>query len=365
MYQDDNRVIITLDAGGTNFVFTALQANKFIIDPIILPSYADSLDKCIGQIILGFEMVIDKLEEEPEAISFAFPGPADYPRGIIGGFLANFPAFRDGVALGPLLEDRFNLPVFINNDGDLFAYGEALAGKLPEINLNLANLGGEKVYRSLIGYTFGTGFGIGHVYNNCLHLGDNSCIETFCLRNKHNPNITTEEGVSARAITSVYSELSGSSDSLEPHEIFDIAEGITPGNQEAAKEAFARMGEIAGSAMATASTLLDGIIVIGGGITAASKYIMPALLAEMRNTIKTLNDETVHLVQSKVYNLDDKEEFAEFAMGKARPIKVYGSDKEVMYDEEKRIGVSISTIGASKAISLGAYNYALNQLDGE
>lgn len=45
MYRYDNRVVITLDAGGTNLVFGAMQANKFIVDPITLPSNADNLDK--------------------------------------------------------------------------------------------------------------------------------------------------------------------------------------------------------------------------------------------------------------------------------------------------------------------------------
>ena len=35
---------------------------------------------------------------------------------------------RLGVALGPMLEEKFRIPVFINNDGDLFAYVEAIAG---------------------------------------------------------------------------------------------------------------------------------------------------------------------------------------------------------------------------------------------
>ena len=68
------------------------------------------------------------------ALSTSLLRPADYPSGIIGGYLPNFPSFRDGVALGPYLEEIFKVPVFINNDGDLFAYGEALAGALPEIN---------------------------------------------------------------------------------------------------------------------------------------------------------------------------------------------------------------------------------------
>ena len=124
MYRYDNRVVITLDAGGTNLVFGAMQANKFIVEPITMPSNADDLDKCLATMVEGFQAVIDKLEAKPVAISFAFPGPADYPNGIIGGYLPNFPSFREGVALGPFLEYKFGIPVFINNDGDLFAYGE-------------------------------------------------------------------------------------------------------------------------------------------------------------------------------------------------------------------------------------------------
>ena len=101
MYRYDNRVVITLDAGGTNLVFGAMQANKFIVEPITMPSNADDLDKCLATMVEGFQAVIDKLEAKPVAISFAFPGPADYPNGIIGGYLPNFPSFREGVALGP------------------------------------------------------------------------------------------------------------------------------------------------------------------------------------------------------------------------------------------------------------------------
>ena len=137
MYSFDKRVVITLDAGGTNFVFGAMQANKFIVEPVSMPSNAHDLDLCLSTMVKGFRDVISKLDRKPVAISFAFPGPADYPNGIIGGYLPNFPSFRNGVALGPFLEDMFGIPVFINNDGDLYAFGEALGGALPEINRRL------------------------------------------------------------------------------------------------------------------------------------------------------------------------------------------------------------------------------------
>ena len=195
-------------------------------------------------------------------------------------------------------------------------------------------------------------------------MGDNSCVETFCLKHKHMPDVMVEEGVAVRAVKRVYAQLSGITDpTLEPKDIFDIAEGKRPGDSDAARRSFAMMGEVAGDAMATAVTLIDGLIVIGGGITAAAKYIMPSLLEQLRGRLFSLDGGILDRVQMKVYDLDDEEQFARFARGESRSLKVYGSDREVVYDPQKRIGVMVSKIGASTAISLGAYAFALNEID--
>ena len=364
MYDNDNRIVVTLDAGGTNFVFGAMRGEKNIIPPITLPSRTARLDTCLDSLVQGFSSVIGQLDERPVAISFAFPGPADYPRGIIGGYLPNFPSFRDGVALGPFLSRRFGLPVHINNDGDLYAYGEALAGALPETNRRLREAGSDKQYKNLIGYTIGTGLGIGIVIDGHLNQGDNSCVETFCLPHKKHPDVMLEDGVSIRAVRRVYEELSGdASHDLTPKDIYDIAKGLRPGDRAAAIGSFEELGETLGAAIATSVTLIDGLIVIGGGISAAREFFMPALLREMRGKIRTMGGDELDRVQMRVYDLDDDSQFAAFARGDSREITVYGSTDKVVYDPQKRIGVMTSRIGANRAISLGAYAFALHQID--
>ena len=365
MYDNDKRIVITLDAGGTNFVFGAMRSNEFIVEPVTMPSKSDNLDLCLATMVEGFEEIISRLGgEKPVAISFAFPGPADYANGIIGGYLPNFPSFRDGVALGAFLENHFGIPVYINNDGDLFAFGEALAGALPEINERLAKAGSSRRYNNLLGYTFGTGFGIGSVIDGKLNRGNNSCIETFCLPHKSKDGIIAEEGVAVRAIKRVYAEESGDANhTFEPKDICDIADGKAEGNADAAREAFRQLGETAGNAMAIAAQVTDSLIVIGGGICGTRRYFMPALLDELRSELKTLNGESVKRLQMEVFDLDNEEDFARFAKGAARPLKVYGTDKTVVYDPMKCTGVAISKLGASKAISIGAYCFALSQLD--
>lgn len=366
MYQFDKRIVMTLDAGGTNFVFSAVQSNVEIVTPICLPSNAHDLDKCLETLVDGFTQVKNRLTDTPVAISFAFPGPADYANGIIGD-LGNLKAFRGGVALGPFLNEKFGIPVFINNDGDLFAYGEAIAGVLPEINHKLSESGSPKRFKNLLGVTFGTGFGGGIVINGKLHMGDNGAGgDVWVLRHKKHRNCITEESVGVAAIKRMYSEFSGDTVSdLSPKDIYDIADGTKEGNKEAALKTFAELGEEAGDTISHAITLVDGLVVIGGGLTGASKFFMPALMDELNGTIGRLNGETFSRLQMKAYNLDNTQELDEFLKGNSSLVNVPGTTKMVNYDSAKRIGVAISKLGASKAIALGAYAFALSVMDSE
>lgn len=112
MYENDKRIVLTLDAGGTNFVFSAIRGNIQIVSPVCMPSCSDNLDRCLATLVAGFDAVIKSLDTPPVAISFAFPGPADYKNGVIGGNLPNFPSFRQGVALGPFLQHHYGIPVY-------------------------------------------------------------------------------------------------------------------------------------------------------------------------------------------------------------------------------------------------------------
>ena len=364
MYSNDQRTVVTLDAGGTTLSFSAIRGNKIIAGPIVKESNASDLDLCIATLKSGFAEIINQLDKEPVAISFAFPGPADYPNGIIGGFLPNFPSFRDGVALAAILEREFKMPVFINNDADLFVYGEALAGILPETNERLEIWGSTKKYRNLIGFTWGTGFGFGFTVNGNMHIGDNSCSEVYCLPYLRNKKIIVEEGVSIRAIKRVYGKLTNNPDhDLQPVDIFNIAEGNLEGNQRAAKAAFAEFGKVAGDVIANVVTLIDGLIVIGGGLTKAHKYIMPALMKVLQSKMQTLSGEELNRLQFKVYDLDNEKQFKKFAKGESCKIKVHGYNDAVTYDPQKKVGIAISKLGASKAVALGAYAFALNEID--
>lgn len=364
-YEDDPRIVLTLDAGGTNLVFSAIQGNKEIIEPVTLPSNADNLEKCLNNIIEGFSQIKEKIELPPAAISFAFPGPADYPAGIIGD-LGNLPAFRGGVAIGPMLEEKFKVPVFINNDGDLFAYGEAIAGFLPYVNKMLEESGSPKKYKVLLGITLGTGFGAGIVRNNELFIGDNSCAgEIWLLRNKLDPKTNAEEGASIRTVQRIYSKLAGIpfNEVPSPKEIYEIGIGKREGNKEAALEGYSYLGESVGDSLSQAITLLDGLIVIGGGIAGASGLFLPTLISEMNTTYESPAGEKFPRLALKTYNLEDENQLKEFLKGEKTEITVPHSERKIAYDPLKRTGVGISILGTSRAVAIGAYAFALQKLD--
>lgn len=359
----DPRIVLTLDAGGTNLKFSAIRSNRLLLDPIYLPAEPYDLDACLDNIIEGFRRVRALLPEPPAAISFAFPGPADYPAGVVFNE-NNLPAFRGGVALGPMLEDVFGLPVFLNNDGDLFACGEAMSGFLPEVNRALAAAGSPKRYSNLLGITLGTGLGGGIVRNGELFLGDNSMAgEVWLLRNRLEPDWNAEEGASIRAVRRVYGEIAGIpfEETPEPREIFEIGMGRAPGRRDAAVEAFRRLGQVAGDAIAQALTLVDGLVVIGGGLAGAAPLFMPSLLDEV-NGVFPRDGRPLRKVVFRVFDFDDPAQREIFLQGEPRELPVPRSNRTVRYDALQRTAIGITRLGTSEAVSLGAYAFALSRL---
>lgn len=363
MPHDDALTILTLDAGGTNFVFSAIQNGLEIVLPLSKPAFPNDLDRCMSSIKDGFQEIIQSISQPPDAISFAFPGPADYERGIIGD-LPNFPAFRGGVALGPYLQEAFNIPVFINNDGNLFAYGEALAGALPKVNKLLEEAGNPTRFKNLIAFTLGTGFGCGVVLDGHLLKGDNGCGGNVWLsENRFDHDLIAEENVSIRGILFSYKELSGDDRAYTPFDIYQIAEGIKMGDRDSAIQSFVTLGKSVGFTIAEALNIIDGIVVIGGGISNAYTYILPSLLEEVRGFRFTRKGDKIPKLQFDLYNLDDTPEREDFLRNEWKEIAIPGTTaRKIAYKEKYKTAIMKSTLDTSKAISLGAYYYAIEQL---
>lgn len=356
-------VILTLDAGGTNLVFSAYQGDEMLCESLNLKTAHKCLDSSIDQIISGFSIIKNKLAVTPSAISIAFPGPADYEQGIIGD-LPNLKVFRGGVPLGAILEEKFSIPTFINNDGDLFSLGEAYYGALKDLNESLKKNNKEKRYKNLLAITLGTGFGAGIVNDGRLLLGDNgSGAEIWLTRCFGEKNHNAEQLVGSIAIQRLYRELSGHKGEINPFEVYQIAKEQRPGDKTAALESFRVMGEAIGEALANALSLLDCPVVIGGGLSNAVDLFGPQMMKTLRKEYDTNSGDKLHRLCVSPYLLTDESEKVDFFSLEEKIITVPNSDRKLSYNEKKAIPIMLSTIGANRAISLGAVSYAYTKLE--
>lgn len=361
---NNSPIIFILDAGGTGFKFSAVQDSREIIEPFTIPSAAPNLEEVLQKIITGFHECETRCGSKAAAISFCFPGPADYPNGIIGD-LENLPHFRGGVPLKAMLENEFHIPVFINNDGDLFAYGEALNGLLPEVNKLLEQQRNPKRYKNLLGVTIGTGFGGGIVINKVLVNGDNSAGgEINRHRNPLYPQTSAEDSISIRAVRRVYGREAGIDFDKTPHpyDIYKIAMGHQPGNKEAALKSWEELATALADVLANAISLVDGIVVIGGGLSGAWPVFMPILIKKMNEPFKGLNGSPFSRMETEAYNLMDAQDMIRFTEKTGKMVKVPFSDQEVWYNPTKRIGVGVTKLGTTSAVAIGAYAFAMEQL---
>ena len=133
-------------------------------------------------------------------------------------------------------------------------------------------------------FTLGTGFGAGIVRNGELFVGDNSGAgEIWLLRDKLAPETNIERHASIRGVKQAYSEIAKVpvEHTPEPKELYEIAKGNKQGNKTAALKAFKNMAEACGDAIANAITLIDGLVVIGGGLSGASDIFLPFWVDEM------------------------------------------------------------------------------------
>jgi glucokinase len=98
------------------------------------------------------------INDDVAAIGIGVPSVVDVEEGIVYD-VQYIPSWKE-VHLKKHLEDRYHIPVFVNNDANCFALGEYYFGK-------------GKGYNSMIGLAIGTGVGAGIIINKKLYAGRN------------------------------------------------------------------------------------------------------------------------------------------------------------------------------------------------
>jgi glucokinase len=170
------QAVIGIDMGGT-WLRGAIVHNGAIITRILhrpTDKNADAEEVLITLYDLIHELIEDngRAVQDPgpfirytiRAIGIGVPGLVDSGAGIVYDVL-NIPSWKE-LPLRARLEERFGLPVFLDNDANCFAWGEYSCGKGRGRN-------------SLVGLTIGTGLGAGIVLNGRLYPGASGAAGEF------------------------------------------------------------------------------------------------------------------------------------------------------------------------------------------
>jgi len=149
----ERRSYIGVDVGGTSIVAGRFSENE-ILDRHEVPTGPQRpADEIVGSLLGAVENV---MAGDVAGIGIGMPGYMNTRTGEIL-LINNIPAFR-GFRVKPVVEERFGLPVFQNNDASCFALGEAY-------------FGAGKEFDHMVGITLGTGLGGGIIVNRKIHTG--------------------------------------------------------------------------------------------------------------------------------------------------------------------------------------------------
>ena len=148
------KTVIGIDLGATN-IRGAIVSEKNI-SPIKSQRIHNGAEE---EVLEDVYALIDALiNETVTAIGIGVPSVVDIDEGIVYD-VVYIPSWKE-VHLKKILEARYKIPVYVNNDANCFVLGEYYFGK-------------GKGYNSVIGATFGTGLGAGVIINNKLFAGAN------------------------------------------------------------------------------------------------------------------------------------------------------------------------------------------------
>ncbi len=150
-----NEAIIGVDLGGTKVSIGKVESQRIVKHVSANITTQGKAQQILKEIIEAIEKVFDP---SIVGIGVGVPSVVDVEKGIVFN-VQNIPSWKE-VHVKEILENRFQRPVYVNNDANCFVVGEKYFGK------------GEK-YRNLVGVTLGTGLGAGIIIDNRLYSGTN------------------------------------------------------------------------------------------------------------------------------------------------------------------------------------------------
>jgi|SRR5665213_594662 len=243
--------ILGIDLGGTNIRGGHIFNNILLEIQSKRINSRGTIHEVRDEIFSFIDSIIDK---SVNSIGIGVPGLIDIENKMVYDVVW-IPSWKE-VPLQKWMEDRYQVPVYINNDANCFAAGEYYFGK-------------GKGYHSMIGLTIGTGLGSGIIINQKLYEGKNGGAGEYGMVDYLDK--TVEFYASGQFFKNVYN--------IDGEIVFQNA---GKGNIEALKM-YEEMGMHFGNAIKIMLYSLDvELIVIGGSVRHAFPFFSAAMWKQLK-----------------------------------------------------------------------------------
>lgn len=264
--------VLSIDVGGS-FIKGAL-INKFgeisLEDKIETPNSYELFLDSISQLIINFKNKADNINIL--GVVIALPGGYDIKNDTI--FAPNLKILNSRHVKKDLSE-KLQLPVLIENDANLAAYGEFIFSEKKNIN-------------SMVFCTLGTGFGGGLILNKKLLQSDMTLFEVGHMSIDYEGVLCScgrkgcvDEYCSVPGLQRIYEEITGVKE-ISPIELGNLASK----GDEAALKTFNKFGKLLAVAFANLAALFcPEKIKFGGGLSELAPYYLDTCINEFNNLL--------------------------------------------------------------------------------
>jgi len=277
----EEKAILGLDLGGTKILSGLISTGGEVLgNPYTIPTGGkDPREAIVNRLFIAIERSLDDAGlkmEDISGIGIGATGPLDMKQGLILDcpFLPTLKYFP----LVMTIQDKYGVPVFLDNDANCFALGEWFFGA----GMN---------YETLLGFTLGTGLGCGIVINGKIYTGATQ--HAGEIGTSPYQNETIEDIVSGSGISRIYKAICGQVKSGP--EIADLA---SRGDKDASLS-WEQFGEHLAYAISWGINIMDpNIVILGGSIANAMDLFAPAMEKTLRKYISPLPAEKTKVVKA-------------------------------------------------------------------
>lgn len=264
--------LLGVDLGGTNVRVGLVENDSLLkVESTPISRTDDPMD-----VVNDISRLIEKFSGDGiTGIGVGVPSVVDVEKGIVYD-VQNIPSWKE-VHLKDLLQEKFRVPVYVNNDANCFAVGEKYFGK-------------GKNYENIVGLIVGTGLGAGLVINGKLYAGRNCGAGEFGTIPFRDRNY--EYYCSGQFFTSEY-KITGEELSVKARQ-----------GDRRAREIYAEFGFNLGEAIKLIMYSVDPeIIILGGSVSKSFDLYKKELYVSLRDFAFTKSVANLLIEVSEVQNV--------------------------------------------------------------